>query len=173
MAVNCWVAPEVMLAVGGETAIDATVGVAAVTVSDAIEVNPLAAALMVAVPAATPVASPPELTVATAVLDEVQVTPEVSAPLVPLLYVAVAVNCCDALVPMLAVAGETAIEVMVMAAAVTVTSVEPVTPLVEAVTAALPAAIPVTMPVSLTEATAGLEEAQFTEEERLAVDPSL
>jgi hypothetical protein len=40
---------------------------------------------MVVVPAATPVARPAELTVATAVFDEVQVTPEASAPVVPLL----------------------------------------------------------------------------------------
>jgi hypothetical protein len=48
---------------------------------------------MVVVPAATPVANPTELTVATAVFDDVHVTPEVSAPVAPLLKVALAVNC--------------------------------------------------------------------------------
>jgi hypothetical protein len=48
---------------------------------------------------------------------------------------------------MLAVGGEIAIDVIVAAAAVTVTSVEPVTPPVDAVIAALPASIPVIMPV--------------------------
>jgi hypothetical protein len=74
-----------MLAVAGETAIEVTVTVAAVMVSVAVAVNPSADALMVVVPAATPVARPAELTVATAVFDEVQVTPEASAPVVPLL----------------------------------------------------------------------------------------
>ena len=74
-----------MLAVVGETAIAVTVTAAAVTVSVAVDVNPSAVALMVVVPAATPVASPAELTVATAVFDEVHVTPEVRPPVVPLL----------------------------------------------------------------------------------------
>jgi hypothetical protein len=74
-----------MLGDAGKTAIEVTVTVAAVTVSVAVVVNPSAVALMVVVPAATPVANPAELTVATAVFDEVHVTPEVSAPVVPLL----------------------------------------------------------------------------------------
>jgi hypothetical protein len=74
-----------MLCDVGETAIDVTVADAAVTVSVAVAVNPSATALMVVVPAAMPVASPVELTVAAAVFDEVHVTPEVSAPVVPLL----------------------------------------------------------------------------------------
>jgi hypothetical protein len=82
-----------MLGAVGETAIEVIVKVAAVTVSVAIAVNPSAVALMVAVPAATPVASPAELIVATAVFEDVHATPEVSAPVVPLLKVALAVNC--------------------------------------------------------------------------------
>jgi hypothetical protein len=74
-----------MLGDAGETAIEVIVTVAAGTVSIAVAVNPSAAALMVVVPAVTPVANPAELTVATAVFDEVHVTPEVSAPVVPLL----------------------------------------------------------------------------------------
>jgi hypothetical protein len=74
-----------MLGDVGETAIEVTVTAAAVTVSIAVAVNPSAVALMVVVPAATAVASPVELTVAAAVFDEVHVTPEVSAPIVPLL----------------------------------------------------------------------------------------
>jgi hypothetical protein len=91
--VNCWVAPAVMLAVVGETPIEVTVMAAGVTVSAAIAVSPFAAAVMVVVPAVTPVASPAELTVATAAFDEVHVTPEVSVPIVLLLKVALAVNC--------------------------------------------------------------------------------
>lgn len=83
MAVNCWVAPVLMLVVVGETAIEVTVTAAAVTVSVAVAVNPSAVALMVVVPAATPVANPAELTVAAVAFEEVHVTPEVNAPVVP------------------------------------------------------------------------------------------
>ena len=75
----------VMLGDAGETAIEVTVRAAAVTVSVAVAVNPSTAALMVVAPAAIPVASPVELTMAAAAFDEVHVTPEVSAPVVPLL----------------------------------------------------------------------------------------
>jgi hypothetical protein len=85
VAVNCWVAPAAMLGDEGETEIEVTVTAAAVTVSVAVAVNPSAAALMVVVPAATAVARPVELTVAAAVFDDVHVTPEVSAPVAPLL----------------------------------------------------------------------------------------
>jgi hypothetical protein len=74
-----------MLGDVGETAIEVTVTAAAVTVSVAVAVNPSAAALMVVVPAAAPVASPAELIVAAAVFDDVHVTPVLSAPVVPLL----------------------------------------------------------------------------------------
>lgn len=113
MAVNCWVAPAVMVAVVGEIAIEVTVTAAAVTVSVVVAVNSFAVALIVAVPAATPVASPVELTVATAAFDEVHVTPEVSAPVAPLLKVALAVNCWVAPTAMLAVVGitETAVTI--------------------------------------------------------------
>lgn len=90
---NCWVAPALMLEVMGETAIEVTVMAIGITVSVAVAVNSFAAAVMVVVPAATPVANPTELTVATAVFDDVHVTPEVSAPVAPLLKVALAVNC--------------------------------------------------------------------------------
>lgn len=74
-----------MLGDVGETESAVTVGAAAATVSVAVAVNPSAVALMVVVPAAIPVASPVGLTVAAAAFDEVHVTPEVSAPVVPLL----------------------------------------------------------------------------------------
>ena len=82
---NCWVAPEVMLAVAGETEIAVTVGSTAVTVSVAVAVNPLAVALMVVVPAATPVARPAELTVATVGSVEAHVVDPVTLPVEPLL----------------------------------------------------------------------------------------
>ncbi len=67
---------------------------------------------------------------------------------------ALAVNCCAAPAVMLGDVGETAIEVTVTAAAVTVSDVEPVTPLVVAVIVVLPPPIPVARPVPLTLAAA-------------------
>jgi hypothetical protein len=87
--------------------------------------------------------------------------------------VALAVNCCVAPAATLAVEGEAAIEVTVTAAAVTVSATEPVTPLMVAVIDVLPALSPVATPSSLSVATAGLDEAQATEDVRFAVDPSL
>lgn len=55
---------------------------------------------------------------------------------------------------MLGVAGETAMDVSVTTAAVTVSDIEPVTLLIVAVIVAVPAATPVATPVSLTLATA-------------------
>jgi flavin reductase (DIM6/NTAB) family NADH-FMN oxidoreductase RutF len=63
-----------MLGVAGVTAIEAKVtggGVAAVTVSEAVPLTPESVAVRVAEPAATAVASPEALMVATEVLDEV------------------------------------------------------------------------------------------------------
>ena len=66
-----------------------------VTVSAAaLEVTPKRLAVMLAVPAATPVAAPPETMVATAEFEEVQVTADVSSCVVPLAKSPVAVNAC-------------------------------------------------------------------------------
>jgi len=67
-------------------------------------------AAMVVAPAETAVASPPELTVATAVCDEVQLTCVVKSLVVASEYVPVAVNCCVAPTAMLGLAGVTAME---------------------------------------------------------------
>ena len=67
----------------GVTAMD--VGVLTVTVSVAVPLTPLRAAVTVEDPAATPVARPAELMVATEVFDEVQVAVEVTLAVVPLL----------------------------------------------------------------------------------------
>lgn len=69
------------LAVGGVTEMEVRVGgggVEAVTVRLVLPLTPLSAAVMVAVPEATPVARPVELTVAVAELELVQVTMEVT-----------------------------------------------------------------------------------------------
>ena len=67
--------------------------VAAVMVRVAVPVLPLKAAVMVAVPAATPVARPLLLIVATSVFDELQITCVLISWLVPSEYMPEAANC--------------------------------------------------------------------------------
>lgn len=83
VAWNCCVEPAAKLIVDGLTAIDETVADAEPTARDAFPLTPLSVALIVAEPAATPVASPAELTAATAVLEEFQVTEAVMFFVVP------------------------------------------------------------------------------------------
>lgn len=83
---NCCVAPALMLAVAGATAIDETVGGGAVveeTVRDAFPVTPLCVAVMLTEPAATPVPSPAALMVAMVAVDEAQLTDAVMFFVVP------------------------------------------------------------------------------------------
>jgi hypothetical protein len=100
-------------AVAGVRARETRVG-AAVAVTDraAVPLTPLRLAEMVADPAATPVARPAVLMVASAVLLEDQLTLLVTFEVELSLYVAVAVNCCAPPRLTLVVEGVTAIEVM-------------------------------------------------------------
>src|SRR5271168_4882370 len=112
---------------------------------------------MLVVPAATPVAVPVPVPVIVAVagLDDVHTTPVVSARVVPLLYVPVAVYCCVSPAAMLAVTGVTAIDCNVAAVTVSVT----------------PVAVPVPVPVIV--AVAGLDELHTTPVVNAAVVPLL
>ena len=131
-----------------------------VTVRVAVPDLPLKAAVMVEEPAATPVASPLLLTVAVAVLEELQVTCEVISWVVESEYVPVAVSCWVLPAAMLAVAGVTAMEDRV--AAVTVKLAVPDLPLKAAVMVAVPAALAVARPLLATVAVVVLEELQVT-----------
>jgi hypothetical protein len=111
--VNCCVAPAATLTTAGVTAIAVSVFIGAVTVSAAVPLMPLKAAVTVDVPAATPVASPDTLMVAVAVEELVQLAVVLTSPEVPSLYVAIAVNCWVAPTAMLGVAGVTEIAVSV------------------------------------------------------------
>ena len=71
VAVNCCVAPLAIEAFAGVTAIDTSVAVTERFVEPLIEPE---VAEIVVLPVPTPVASPPLVIVATAVLDELQVT---------------------------------------------------------------------------------------------------
>jgi hypothetical protein len=85
VAVYCCVSPAAMLAVAGVTAIDCSVAAVTVSVIPGL-VNPPDAAVMLVVPAATPVATPLDpLIVAVAGTDELHTTPVVSVCVVPLL----------------------------------------------------------------------------------------
>lgn len=80
---NCCVAPTAKLAVAGVTAIEVRVGAGAVTVSVVFaEIEP-SVPVMVVFPAATVVATPEALIVATEVLDEAQVVCAVTSAVVP------------------------------------------------------------------------------------------
>ncbi len=114
VAVNCCVAPAVMLGVAGVTATAVSVFVAAVTVSLAVPLIPLSEAVTEVEPAATAVASPDMLIVAAELLEDVQLAVEVTFAVELSLYVAVAVNCCVVPAAIVAVAGETEIDVSVL-----------------------------------------------------------
>ncbi len=70
---NCWEPGGEMVGFAGVTAIEVKVG-GGFTVSKVLPVTPESAAEMVVVPAATAVADPAALMVATLLLDEVHVT---------------------------------------------------------------------------------------------------
>lgn len=88
---------------------------AVVTVAVTLAVCPLNVALMVVAPSATPLASPDALIVATLVSEEDHVAEEVTFAVEPLLYCAVAVNCCVEPASKLAFAGVTVMPVTVAA----------------------------------------------------------
>jgi len=121
VAVNCCVAPMLIDGFAGVTEIDVSVGF---TVSCVEPETELSAACICVVPAATPVAKPPVLIVATLVLDELHVTVVVRFCVVPFEYVPVAVNCCVAPILIDGFAGAIDIDVSV---GFTVSSVAPVT----------------------------------------------
>ena len=116
-------------------------------------------ALMVAVPAATAVTSPPLLTVATDVSDDLQVTCVLISWLVPSEYVPVAVKSLEFPAATLELAGVTDIE---DSKGVTVRVMFPETPPAIAVIVAVPAETPVASPLPLTVATDVLDEPQVT-----------
>ena len=157
-AVNCWVAPTGMLGLAGVTNIEDRVADVAVRVVLPRIVPEVA--VMVAVPATAAVAKPLLLTVATDVLDEVQMTSVVISWVVPSEYKPEAANCWVTPPGMLGLAGVTDMEDRVAEVTVRVACPE-VAPEV-AVMIAVPAATAVAKPLLLTVATDGLDELQMT-----------
>ena len=156
-----------MPTVAGVIAMDATCGV---TVSDEVPLIPPMAAVITLEPVATAVARPLELMVATDVVAEVQVTVELTFPVEPSLYLAVALNCWVAPIATLGLAGDT---VMELKEGATVSVALPLIPLTVAVTLVEPAATACASPLVLTVATDWVVAAQVADEVTFAVEPSL
>src|SRR5271157_219374 len=151
-----------MLGLAGVTAIDCKT--AALTVSTVEPVMPSSVALIVDVPVATAVASPPLVIVATEVVAEAQVTWLVRSSVELSEKVPVAVNCSVSPLGTLGLAGVTAIDCNT--AALTVSTVEPVIPLSVALIVDVPVATPVAEPCDPDAfeiaATEGVAEAHVT-----------
>ena len=149
VAVSCTVAPTRMFATLGATATEATGTLDTVTV--AVPVWPSLAAVMVAVPSATPLTRPAPSTVATApsLVVHVTVRPERGFPFTSL---RVAPSCTVAPIYTLAGLGLTVTEAT--ARLVTVTAAVPLCPSLVAVMVADPTATPLTRPLGDTVAIA-------------------
>ena len=158
-AANCWVDPTVILELAGLTAIEDRVACVAVRVVLPNKRVP-EVAVMVAVPGAATVARALPLTVATDVLDDVQITCVVISWIVPSEYVPEAVNCWMTPTGMLGSAGVTDMEDRV--AVVTVRLELPEAAPEVAVMVAMPGAMAVAKPLLSTAATDGLDELQMT-----------
>jgi hypothetical protein len=108
VAVNCWVFPLATLGLAGVTAIDCNT--AADTVKTVEPVTLPSVALMLDVPGATPVASPPAVIVATDGVADAHVTWLVRFCVELSEKVPVTVNCCVSPLATLGLAGVTAID---------------------------------------------------------------
>ena len=130
-----------------------------------------ATAWIVVPPGATPVARPPLVIVATAVLEEVHVTTAVRFCILLSLYVPVAVNCCVDPLTMVELAGVTTRDTNT--GGVTVKLVKPTIAPKVAEIVALPAATPDASPAAVIVAAPVFEEPHVTELVRLSVLLSL
>ena len=149
VAVNCSVAPFVILGFAGVTAIDDSVGPVTLRMVEPVTAPDIA--WIIDMPAPTAVARPVEEIVATAGVAEDQATELLRFWVLPSLKVPVAVNCCVAFLARVGFAGVTARDFSVAAATVKVT--EPLTVPDEAVISVVPAVFAVTKPAPLTVAT--------------------
>lgn len=157
-AVNCWLTPMGIHDKSGNMSIAASVAGVMVSVADPLTDPELAE--IVALPTATPVASPEPATLAIPLADELQVAELVRSWELPSLKTPLAVNCWVVPAAMDADPGRTLIETSV--AAVTFSAVEPETPPALAVIIVLPAPVPKASPEPLMVATETTLEVQFT-----------
>jgi hypothetical protein len=168
-AVNRNRVPGAILGFAGNTEIETKV--AGLTVSVVEPSTPPNVAVITLVPLLQPVARPVLLMIATAETDELQLATLVMSCMLPSVKVPTAVNCCRPPIPMLGIAGATAMDARV--AAVTVSVVELLTAPDVAVMVAVPSPALTANPEALSiTATSGAEELQFTDG-RSCVLPSL
>src|ERR1700690_1372905 len=140
--------------------IEISISVTGSTLSEVEALMPPLTALMVVLPAATPVASPAELIVGAAVLEELQVTALVRSCVLSVLKLPVAVNCSGS--PTKVVAGTGDSTIASSAGAVTVSVVEAETLPKVALIAEVPAVIVEARPEALIVATAAVPELHVT-----------
>src|ERR1039458_9637300 len=134
VAMNCCVSPAAIEALAGVTVTEARTG--EVTVSVAVPCTVPEAAAIVVLPTIKPLARPAALIVATGSADELHVTDEVKACVLPSLYVPVAENCSGRPAGTVPFAGVIAMDIS--AADPTVSVVEPHTEPAHALTVAPP-----------------------------------
>ena len=159
-ALYCWDVPFGRDAPAGVTVI--AISVAEVTVSFVEALALPDAALIVVLPCAMDVASPALLMVATATVEDVQVTELVTSCMLPSLNVPVAVNCCDC--PAAIVGFEGAMVSETSAAGLTVTAIDPVMLPDVAMTFAEPTLSACANPELLTETVVAALELHVTDE---------
>jgi hypothetical protein len=157
-AVNCCVLPLVIEGFAGVGAMETSVGGVTVNTVEPV-IEPLAAEI-VEVPAATPVASPPVLIVATPVVPETHVTLPVMFAVLLSVKVPVAVNCWVAAFAIVGFAGVTAMETR--AAGVTFSVAVPLMIPDAAVIVEEPTPAPVARPPVVIVANEVTEEVQVT-----------
>lgn len=144
----------------------------AVTVNVVVPVIPPDVTLIVEVPAATPVARPPDEIVALFVFDELHIAEPVIFCVVLSEYVPVAVNCCVALVAMLELSGVTTIDTNAAVCVVIVNVAIPETLPDIALIVVVPAATAVAIPAFETFALLVSDEIQDTEPVMTSVELS-
>ena len=140
------------------------VSVGAVTVSSVLPLIRPSVAEIVLGPGLRAFARPPPPIVATAVLDEPQVTEPVRFAVEPFQYVPVAANCRVVPATFVWAAGVTAM--LFSVAPVTVSNVLPLTSPTVAEIVLVPALTPLANPLALTVATASLVDVQVTDDVR-------
>jgi len=151
-AVNCWVEPTTALGPAGVTAMDE----GPCTAREVVPETAPKVALMVVEPSAVEEASPPELMVATAVLDEFQVTSGVISRMTAFDNVPLAENCWVVPAAIAGFAGVTAMDITVAESR----GVEPETPPKVALIVLVPAATAVATPLEAIVTAAVLDESQ-------------
>jgi hypothetical protein len=169
VAVNCSVLPFTIDGFAGVTAIDTSAG--PLTVRVVVPLTPPEAACIWLVPAATPVANPPAVIVATPELCDVHVTEPLKFCVELSEKVPVAVNCSVLPFAIDGFAGVTAIDTSV--AELTVSTVDPLTLPEIAMIVLDPAAFAVAIPPGAIVAAFVFWDCQLTEPLRSFVEPSL